>query len=241
MSVIVADWPAPAAVRALITTRTGGESEGRFASFNLGTRVGDDPVRVARNRARLRQQLPAEPLWLRQVHGVKVAAAETASPDDEADAAVARTGGKVLAILSADCLPVLLCDRAATTVAIAHAGWRGLAAGVLENTVKKLGVPPENLLAYLGPAIGPLAYEVGPEVRDAFLRRHAGAESAFVPGRAGRYLADLCALARQRLEKTGIMSIHGGHYCTFTDAERFFSYRRDGETGRMASLIWLAS
>jgi YfiH family protein len=147
----------------------------------------------------------------------------------------------VLAILTADCLPILLCDRAARAVAIAHAGWRGLAAGIVENTIRALDLPARDLIAYLGPAIGPRAYEVGPEVREAFLRACPEAESAFSAGRPGHYQADLYALARQRLEKTGIMSIHGGNYCTFTDSRRFFSYRRDGETGRMASLIWLAS
>jgi polyphenol oxidase len=238
---IVPDWPAPAAVRALVTTREGGVSEGRYASMNLGSHVGDDPARVAANRARLRQQLPAEPLWLHQVHGVSVADASSAVSGDTADAAVAHASGPVLAILTADCLPVLLCHRDASAIGIAHAGWRGLAAGVIERTIEALRVPPAEVIAWLGPAIGPRAYEVGTEVRDAFVRIDANADAAFTAGRPGHHWADLYRLARQRLEKTGIMSIHGGHHCTFTEKERFFSYRRDGETGRMASLIWLAS
>ena len=241
MNPLVPDWPAPPRVRSLVTTRLGGVSGGPYASLNLGTHVGDDPRGVERNRARLRPLLPREPLWLRQVHGTQVLIAEVAQQAPEADAAVTRTPRNVLAVLTADCLPVLFCDSGATVVGVAHAGWRGLAAGILERTVTSLQAPPSSLMAYLGPAIGPGVYEVGPEVRDAFARQDPSAREAFAPGRPGKWLADLYALARQRLEKTGIMSIHGGSHCTFSDSERFFSHRRDGETGRMASLIWLAS
>jgi YfiH family protein len=235
------DWPAPTGVRTVITTRQGGASAGPFASFNLGTHVGDDPADVAQNRDALRRLLPAEPLWLRQVHGTTVIDGEDATPGAEADGAVTRTPGLVLAVLTADCLPVLLCDRRATVVAVAHAGWRGLAAGVIEKTVSRMGSEPCDLVACIGPAISAAMYEVGVEVRAAFVNQDKEAEGAFSPGRPGHFLADLPELARQRLRKTGIMSVHGGHCCTFKDKERFFSYRRDGETGRMASLIWLAS
>jgi YfiH family protein len=207
--------------------------------LNLGGHVGDERDRVERNRARLKRLLPSEPLWLTQVHGTQVLLAEAARPGMQADAVATRAANAVLAVLTADCLPVLFCDLQATVVAVAHAGWRGLAAGILERTVATLQAPPASLLAFLGPAIGHAVYEVGPEVHDVFVSQDPEARRAFAPGRPGKWLADLYALARQRLEKTGIMSIHGGNYCTFTDSERFFSYRRDGETGRMASLIWL--
>jgi YfiH family protein len=239
LETIVPDWPAPPRVRSLITTRPGGVSRGTYASLNLGGHVGDERDRVERNRARLQRLLPSEPLWLTQVHGTQVLLAEAARPGMQADAAVTRATDAVLAVLSADCLPVLFCDLQATVVAVAHAGWRGLAAGILERTVATLRTPPASLMAFLGPAIGHADYEVGPEVHDVFVSQDPEARRAFAPGRPGKWLADLYALARQRLEKTGIMSIHGGSYCTFTDHERFFSYRRDGETGRMASLIWL--
>jgi YfiH family protein len=237
---IVPDWPAAAQVRSLITTRRGGTSEGPYSSFNLGTHVGDDANAVAKNRQRLRSELPAEPLWLDQVHGTRVIEAEEGAPAPKADAAIAHSGGKVLAVMSADCLPVLLCDRGGTVVGIAHAGWRGLAAGVIENAVHAMEREPKSLLAFLGPAIGPSAYEVGKDVRDAFVRNDADAACAFIDRPNGKFLADLYALARQRLAKAGIMAVFGGTYCTYHEPDRFFSYRRDGATGRMASLIWLA-
>jgi YfiH family protein len=238
---IVPDWPAPRAVRAIITTRRGGVSAGGYASLNLGAHVGDDRASVSANRARLRDHVPAEPLWLSQVHGTTVVDAATAVEGEQADAAVAHRAGQVLAILTADCLPVLLCHTGGRAIGIAHAGWRGLAAGVIERTLERLGVPPGETLAYLGPGVGRRSYEVGAEVRDAFVRHDAQAEAAFVASRPGHFHADLYALARQRLQKQGIMAVLGGDCCTFTDKERFFSYRRDGETGRMASLIWLAN
>ncbi|HEV8647032.1 MAG TPA: peptidoglycan editing factor PgeF [Burkholderiales bacterium] len=236
---IVPDWPAPANVRALITTRGGGVSTGPFASMNLGQRVDDDMQSVRTNRASLRNLLPAEPKWLQQIHGVDVVDADRLQQPVEADAAVARNPGSVCTVMVADCLPVLLTDRAGSVVAAAHAGWRGLAAGVLENTVRATGAASVELLAYLGPAIGPSAFEVGADVRDAFLARSADAASAFVAHKPGKWLADLFALARQRLRASGVTQIYGGGLCTYSDPRRFFSHRRDKVTGRMAALIWL--
>ncbi len=236
---IVPDWPAPSNVRALITTRVGGTSRGAYAGLNLGTASGDDAQDVARNRAILRQWLPADPLWLRQVHGIEVVDADLADGTPDADAALAHQAGRVCAVQMADCLPVLLCDEGGTVVAAAHAGWRGLCAGVIERTLRAMNRPAEALLAYLGPAIGPEVYEVGVDVRDAFLAADPASDAAFAPGRPGKFYADLYALARQRLARSGVTQIYGGGYCTYTERERFYSYRRDGVTGRMASLIWL--
>jgi YfiH family protein len=236
---IVPDWPAPPSVRALITTRAGGASRGAYAGLNLGMRSGDDVEDVARNRASLRQWLPAEPLWLRQVHGTAVVEADDTDGSPEADAAVARRPGRVCAALTADCLPVLLCDEEGTTVAAVHAGWRGLCSGVIEQTLQAMDRPPAALLAYLGPAIGPAAYEVGVEVRQAFVAADPEAVAAFAPGKPGKFYADLYALARARLARSGVARVYGGGFCTYTERERFYSYRRDGVTGRMASLIWM--
>lgn len=239
---IVPAWPAPPNVRAFITTRAGGASRGPFASFNVGLRSGDDASAVAANRERLRAMLPGEPKWLRQVHGNAVVEADSLADSQvnatEADAAVARRPGTVCAVLIADCVPVLLADRSGTIVAIAHAGWRGLSSGVVENTIGQMGLAPENLLAYLGPGIGPRSFEVGSDVRDAFLARDPAAETAFVPHAPGKWLADLFALARRRLNALGVMSVHGGGDCTYSDPKRFFSYRRERVTGRMAAVIW---
>lgn len=238
---IVPDWPAPASVRALMTTRGGGVSQGPYASLNPATHVGDDPAAVAENRRRLRAGLPGEPLWLNQVHGVAVAGfAENASSLPTADASVARRPGQVCAVLTADCLPVLFCDRAGSVVAAAHAGWRGLAAGVLEATVAAMQVPAGEVVAWLGAAIGPDAFEVGEEVRETFVATHPLTVGAFRPARASqKWLADIYAIARIRLAAVGVGEVHGGGLCTVGDATRFYSYRRDGATGRMASLIWL--
>ena len=232
-------WPAPANVRALCTTRYGGVSAGAYASLNLGDHVDDDPLAVAHNRALLREHLPADPLWLKQVHTTTVAAADCACGTPEADAAIARQPHKICAVLTADCLPVLLCDHAGIVVGAAHAGWRGLAAGVIESTIAAMDADPATLLAWLGPAIGPSAFEVGDEVREIFLAYDGAAASAFTPHAPGKWLADIYRLARLRLAHSGITQIYGGDFCTFHDRERFFSYRRDGTTGRMASLIWL--
>lgn len=235
---IVPDWPAPKRVRAFVTTRAGGVSAGAYASLNLGAGVGDDPAHVARNRAILGECLPAEPRWLKQVHGSAVIDPARAMPEAEADGAVTREEEVVCAVLTADCLPVLLCGRRGGVVGIAHAGWRGLAAGIVENTVRTMRVPPTDLIAYIGPGIGPRAYEVGAEVRDAFVRPDPEAAAAFSAGPNGKYRADLCLLARRKLHAQGIAAIFGGGFCTATE-KRFFSFRRDRITGRMASLIWL--
>jgi len=241
MECIFPDWPVPAHVRAAVTTRAGGVSVGPYASLNLGDHVGDEPAAVVENRARLVQvlRLPAEPRWLKQVHGTCALDAAAAIGGCEADAAFTALPGVVCAVLTADCLPVLFCDRAGTRVAAAHAGWRGLAAGVLERTMDTLGTAPADVLAWLGPAIGPQAFQVGEEVRTAFVSQDQAAATAFRPHGEGRWLADLYALARLRLSRHGVAAVYGGGLCTFSDPARFFSYRRDGATGRMASLIWL--
>lgn len=232
------DWPAPARVHGLMTLRTGGVSQAPWAGFNLGDHVGDDPAHVAANRAQLRRLLPAEPAWLRQVHSARVVEAGRDSIP-EADASFSRETGQVCAVLTADCLPVLFCDRAGSVVAAAHAGWRGLADGVLEATLAAMRVPPDEVLAWMGAAIGPQAFEVGDEVRAAFVAQHAAAAAAFVPRSPGKWLADIYALARIRLGHAGVAAVYGGGRCTFNEADAFYSYRRDGVTGRMASLVWL--
>lgn len=238
---IVPDWPAPARVRALVTTRAGGVSEGVYASLNFGDHVGDDPAAVAKNRALLRAALPAEPLWLTQVHGAVVADAAIALSGAEADASVAHGVGPVCVVMTADCLPVLFCDEAGGAVGAAHAGWRSLAGGVLENTVRAMGVPANSVLAWLGPAISQPAFEVGEEVRAVFLAHDPAAAEAFLPGTApGKWQADLYRLARQRLAAIGVTRVCGGGLCTHSDPARFFSARRDGiRSGRLASLVWL--
>ncbi len=239
---ILPDWPAPANVRAVVTTRIGGVSRAPYDSFNLATHVGDDPAAVRENRARLQTALalPAEPLWLKQVHGVTVVDAAQTGAEPEADGAFAAQPGAVCAVLTADCLPVLLCNRAGTKVAVLHAGWRGLAGGVIEAGAEVLSVPGSELLAWLGPAIGSEVFEVGPEVRTAFIQHDAQAAQAFRAAREGKYLADIYLLARQRLQRLGVAAVYGGGFCTVAERARFFSYRRDGATGRMASLVWLA-
>lgn len=236
---IVPQWPAPARVRCLVTTRQGGMSRGSYASLNLAEHVGDDPDTVRRNRALLRARLPSEPKWLQQVHGARVARVDGALYPKEADGAVARQPGTVCAVMVADCLPLLLCDESGTVVGVAHAGWRGLAMGIIEQTVAAMEIAPQNLLAWLGPAIGPAAFEVGEEVREVFVQQDPLAAAAFTAGRPGKWLCDLYALARQRLAGTGVSRVFGGGGCTFSDPARYFSYRRDGATGRMAALIWL--
>lgn len=240
-SLIIPEWPAPANVRALQTTRRGGVSVAPYASLNLGSHVGDAPLSVARNRQSLNPLLPSEPVWLEQVHGTVVADADRAGCRTVADACIARRG--VCVVMTADCLPVLLCDRQGSVVGAAHAGWKGLAAGVIEATVQAMGVPPDGLMAWLGPAIGPQAFEVGGEVRSAFMRHDPQAAAAFapshLPGEGEKYLADLYALARLRLYELGVTAIYGGDRCTWSEPEQFFSYRRDGVTGRQGSFIWL--
>lgn len=240
LELITPDWPAPANVKALSTTRHGGTSAGPYAALNLGSHVGDDPQSVIANRALLGQHLPMEPLWLTQVHGTTVVNAACTCPHAEADASIARMANRICTIMTADCLPVLFCDTQGTAVGAAHAGWRGLNAGILEATVKAMQTPPGEIMAWLGPAIGPDAFEVGSEVRTAFIAHDPAATSAFRPStHDGKWLADLYQLARQRLAACGVTQVYGGNRCTFTEEETFFSYRRDGTTGRMASLIWL--
>ncbi len=243
-------WPGlPAGVGALSTTRCGGVSRPPYddgaggGGLNLGVHVGDDPVAVARNRALLRAQLPAEPAWLTQVHGTQVLDAARVAGAPEADASISDRPGVVCAIMTADCMPVLLADAGGRVVGAAHAGWRGLAAGVLENTVESMRkAGAGQVLAWLGPGIGPAAFEVGDDVRDAFAHLGPQAQAAFrrIDGVAGKYRADLPALARLALARVGVSAVAGGADCTVSDAARFYSYRRDRVTGRMASLIWIS-
>jgi len=235
------DWPAPPRVRAFVTTRDGGVSAGEFASLNLGERSGDAPANVERNRAIVRGHLPAEPRWLDQTHGTNVAELDGASgARARADGAVSGKPGEVAVVLTADCMPLFLCDHAGRRVGIAHAGWRGMAAGVIENTVAALGIAPAEVIAWMGPTIGPDAFEVGTEVRDAFVAADGSSDAAFAPHKPGKYLADLYALARRRLARAGVTAVFGGGFCTYHDAERFFSYRRVRSSGRMGAFIWIA-
>jgi YfiH family protein len=239
------DWRLPRGVTAAFTTRRGGVSDAPWDSFNVASHVGDEPEAVAGNRARLRSllNLPAEPAWLNQVHGVAVSALEAAAATGTpvtADAAVTRSAGRVCVVMVADCLPVLFASRDGEVVAAAHAGWRGLAGGVLERTVAATGVPGAQLTAWLGPAISPPHFEIGAEVRAEFLAVDSGAAPHFTANDRGRWQADLCGLARRRLTALGVTDISGGDWCTFADRERFFSHRRDGTGGRMAALIWKA-
>lgn len=242
------DWPAPANILAMTTLRSGGESLPPYESFNLASHVGDGDLAVLANRARLSRLLPpgTQVQWLTQVHGADVVDAAAAAADTVADASWTRSPACACAVLTADCLPVLFCSREGDAVAAAHAGWRGLLDGVLENTVAAMGLEPRRIMAWLGPAIGPAAFEVGAEVRAAFLDaarvvQRAQTEACFVPSaaRPGHYLADLYALARLRLAALGPDGVFGGGFCTLTEQDRYFSYRRDGHTGRMASLILL--
>ena len=239
------EWPAPSQIKAMITCREGGFSQDPYRSLNLGGHVGDDPKCVLANRELLNQYLPNEPLWLTQVHGTKVSTPSFQL--NEADAIVTNQPNEVLAIMTADCLPILFTNDVGNVIGAAHAGWRGLCHGVIENTVKEMQIlagtnSAIDILAWLGPAIGPQAFEVGSDVLDAF--QYAGvpfpADSFMkIPNKPGKYLANLYALARSRLKSIGLQRIYGGDYCTANQAEKFFSYRRDGVTGRFASLIWI--
>lgn len=235
---LIPDWPAPARVKACVTTRAGGVSLAPFDSLNLGDHVGDDPVAVAENRRRLTDRFAVTPAWLQQVHGIAVVEADPTQVAT-ADASWTETPGIACAAMTADCLPVLFCNRAGTRVAAAHAGWRGLANGVLEATLDSLAVPADEILAWLGPAIGAQAFEVGPEVREAFIAQLPLASQAFAASpNAGKFLADIYQLARLRLAARGVTAVYGGGLCTVTDP-RFFSYRRNPRTGRFASLVWI--
>ena len=232
------DWPAPANVKAFQTTRLGGVSAVPYDTLNLGGHVGDAPLAVARNRNLLNPLLPSEPVWMSQVHGTAVVNADLAGCQPFGDICIARQRNSVCVVMTADCLPLLLCDTAGSVVAAVHAGWKGLAAGVIEAAVHETGVPPQTLLAWLGPAISQQYFEVGSDVRDAFAAADAQAAAAFVVGAPGKWFADLYALARLRLNALGITQIYGGDHCTYRERDRFFSYRRDGATGRMGTFIW---
>lgn len=235
-----ANWAAPKNVHTLMTTRQGGISEGVYASLNLGAHVGDCAESVAHNRAIVQKAVALPMVYLNQVHGHRVIAAKDGlSVLQDADASVDNTGTVACAVMTADCLPVLFCDVSGSVVAAAHAGWRGLASGVLQNTVAAMNVQPEKIMAYLAPAIGAKHFEVGQDVFDAFCQNRPQAKNAFFPLDKQKYLADIYALARQVLNEIGVEQISGGEYCTFSSPERFFSYRRDGQTGRMVNVIWL--
>ncbi|MFQ6349357.1 peptidoglycan editing factor PgeF [Pseudomonas sp. R11F] len=235
---LIPDWPAPAQVKACVTTRAGGVSLAPFDSFNLGDHVEDSLDAVLENRRRLSETFKIQPAWLRQVHGVSVVEADPGRVA-EADGSWTSTPGIACTSMTADCLPALFCNRAGTRVAAAHAGWRGLAAGVLEAAFESLDTEPADVLVWLGPAIGPQAFEVGPEVREAFMQQLPMTAQAFVPSRnPGKYMADIYELARLRLAVQGVTAVYGGGFCTVTDP-RFFSYRRSPRTGRFVSLIWL--
>lgn len=236
---LVPDWPAPSNVRAFVTTRAGGVSEGEYASMNLGLSSGDAPDRVKRNRTIVRAELPSDPVYMRQLHGAGVAMLDClAGAAVTADAAMCSAPGKVAAVLTADCMPLLLADRGGGRVAAVHAGWRGMAAGVVENAVDALGVPPSQVIAWMGPTIGPNAFEVGPEVREAFMASDPRAADAFRAHTPGKYMADLYGLARMRLASRGVTAAFGGGFCTFHEPGRFFSYRRVANSGRMGAFIW---
>ena len=243
-SYLLADWPAPANIRAFTTTRLGGNSAGAFSRFNMGLYSGDDQAVVQQNRQQLMDdwQLTGTPQWLKQVHGVTVVHSRLNGQEQEADACFSTDAGVASAVLTADCLPVLLCNQSGTVVAAAHAGWKGLVGGVLEATVKAMQVPEEDIMAWMGPAIGPDNFEIGPEVREQFLKVMPDAEQAFKPGEGDRWYGDLYLLARLRLQAVGLAGVYGGGFCTVDQSEQFFSYRRDGQqSGRMASMIWMES
>jgi purine-nucleoside/S-methyl-5'-thioadenosine phosphorylase / adenosine deaminase len=241
LDLIAAEWPAPSNVRAVATTRVGGVSIGPYSSLNLGAHVGDDAQAVRENRLRLRTalELSRDPVWLNQVHGAAVVEATPHATPPTADASFARSPGQACVVLTADCLPVLLCDRDGTSVAAAHAGWRGLAGGVVESALRAMGVSSDRVLAWLGPAIEQDRFEVGPEVREQFVARSADYGHAFQSNARGRWQADLYDLARRELARLGVTQVFGGGFRCYGERDRFFSYRRDGTTGRMATLVWM--
>lgn len=239
---ITPNWPAPKWVHNCVTTRLGGFSLGDYSSFNLGDHVGDAPQNVTRNRKLLQETLAyQEAAWLKQVHGTRVVKAD-AKQVLEADGCWTNEQGLACVVMTADCLPVLFCDKKGQFVAAAHAGWRGLLNGILEATIEALPVVSGEIMAWLGPAIGPQSFEVGSEVMEAFVTRDSKAKQGFQASvKQGHYLVDLYMLAKQRLVDNGVTAIYGGGFCTLTDEQRFYSYRRQPNTGRMASLIWLES
>ncbi len=237
---IVPDWPCHANVHALQTTRAGGCSQPPFDSLNLADHVQDNPLDVARNRQLLAPYVPTEPVWLNQVHGVHVIDAATSSCQVRADASYTTKPNVVCVTMTADCLPVLISDKAGTVVAAVHAGWRSLCDGIIEATVEKMLVPRTDLMAWLGPAIGPESFEVGEDVRNQFIAKDQRAISAFKPS-GEKWLGDLYSIARQRLYNLGVRDVYGKVTCTFTNENHFFSFRRDSKTGRMATMIWLSA
>ena len=243
LNLIIPNWPAPANVKALQTTRVGGISLAPYNSLNLGSHVKDDPLHVAHNRQLLSEFLPSEPVWLNQVHGINVVDAAQTNCVPDADASFSTRKNVVCVTMTADCLPILICDTAGTLVTSIHAGWRGLCDGIIEATIAKMGVDSSQLMAWLGPAIGPNAFEVGVEVHAQFIAQDGQSETAFKP-HGGKYLCNIYQIAAQRLNNCGLNQIYGGgidtDFCTFTQNDQFYSYRRDGVTGRMATLIWLA-
>lgn len=243
MIFIPANWPAPDRIKAGTSLRSGGVSEAPYDQLNLGDHVGDSEKNVIANREIIASHLnlPDQPIWIQQIHGTKAVEARLENLYQEADASFTDKAGTVCVVLTADCLPVLICNKKGTHIAAAHAGWRGLVNGVIESTLNKLNLPSEDLLVWLGPAISRKHFEVGSEVRDQFLQELSNAESAFTPSpRPNHWMADLYELARIRLRKQGITQIYGGEYCTYANKEQFYSYRRDGaNSGRMASLIWI--
>lgn len=237
------EWPASQKVKAYTTLRTGGCSSPPYNDFNLAIDLDDKIEDVEKNRLILQQilQLPAEPIWIKQVHGNTVIPATPENRFKTADATFSKQTDNVCAVTTADCLPILLCDREATVVSAIHAGWRGLNNGIIKETLNAINIRNNNFLAWLGPAISQACFEVGEEVRSSFIQNDSDAEEAFIPSPNGRWLADLYALARLQLKKLGVTAIYGGEYCTFSNKSQFFSYRRDGaKTGRMASLIWIS-
>ncbi len=244
LNFITPNWPAPANVKALQTTRVGGLSVAPYASLNLGAHVNDDGNTVAHNRQLLSPYLPSEPVWVNQVHGIEVIDVAKSGCLENADASFTTKNNVVCVTMTADCLPVLLCDTDGTVVAAVHAGWRGLCDGVIESAVNKMPVQASHILAWLGPAIGPNAFEVDDDVREQFIQKDSQAALAFKP-QGDKWLCDMYLIAKQRLKNLGVTQIYGGSinedFCTYTDEARFFSFRRDNVTGRMASMIWLAS
>ena len=235
------DWPAPQNIKAITTTRTGGVSQAPFDSMNLGDHVGDDPNAVRQNRQILADTLglSKSPIWLNQIHSDLVSNLDDPQPLIDADAATTTTKGQACVVMTADCLPVLFCNKAGTVVAASHAGWRGLHASILEKTVAAMNSPAEEIIAWLGPAIGSTAFEVGGEVRQAFMDVQKQAEQAFTAKDNGKWLADIYLLAKQRLNAIGVKQIYGGGECTYSNKQRYYSYRKAAKTGRMASLVWM--
>lgn len=239
--IIKPDWPAPSSIHALTTTRQSGVSRGVYAYFNVATHVSDEPEHVARNRELLREEnnLPGEPLWLQQTHSTIVIDAAEHFDGIEADACFTQQANTICTVMTADCLPVLICAHDGSEVAAVHAGWRGLAAGIIEKTIERMQSSPEDLLVWLGPAIGPKHFQVQQDVVSAFTQQNPDALNCFTQQSDTHWLADMVGLTQQRLAPLGIKHLYGGDLCTYTDAEKFYSHRRDGTTGRIASLIWL--